>query len=335
MGINVDDLDDDDFLVEDVTPSNEPDDSGSHQEEDFVSDILKSKGIEDPSKIKFEENDGTIIERSWNDLSREEQINIINTPLDVTEPNDNYFDEEEINLINQIRNSGLTPSQYLEQIQSKEQDTISNYQVDSLSDDELFLLDLEARVGELTEEEAVQALNNAKQNEQFYNKQVEGIRKEYKEKEDFRIQQEEAQIEEEQRQAYEDYQSKIITVIDNFNSIGNLDLNFEDKDKEELADFMLSQDENGLNYLYQSLQDPEILVKAAWFILNGEEAFDNISDYFKNQIKLVSQSQYKKGFEDGKKGTNNLNKPTIVIDPKKSKNKINQYTSIDELDDED
>jgi len=45
---------------------------------------------------------------------------------------------------------------------------------------------------------------------------------------------------------------------------------------------MLSQDENGLNYLYQSLQDPEILVKAAWFILNGEEAFDNISDYFKN-----------------------------------------------------
>jgi len=30
MGINVDDLDDDDFLTEDVTPSNEPDDSGNH-----------------------------------------------------------------------------------------------------------------------------------------------------------------------------------------------------------------------------------------------------------------------------------------------------------------
>jgi len=45
---------------------------------------------------------------------------------------------------------------------------------------------------------------------------------------------------------------------------------------------MLSQDENGQNYLYRALQDPQTLVKAAWFILNGEEAFDSISDYFTN-----------------------------------------------------
>jgi len=45
---------------------------------------------------------------------------------------------------------------------------------------------------------------------------------------------------------------------------------------------MLSQDENGYNYLYKALQEPENLVKAAWFILNGEEAFNNISDYFTN-----------------------------------------------------
>jgi hypothetical protein len=45
---------------------------------------------------------------------------------------------------------------------------------------------------------------------------------------------------------------------------------------------MLSQDENGANYLYQALQDPETLTRAAWFILNGEEAFNNIADYFTN-----------------------------------------------------
>jgi hypothetical protein len=54
-----------------------------------------------------------------------------------------------------------------------------------LSDDEVFLLDLESRVGELNDDEAAQALTNAKQNEDFYKKQVDGIRKEYKEREDY------------------------------------------------------------------------------------------------------------------------------------------------------
>jgi hypothetical protein len=54
-----------------------------------------------------------------------------------------------------------------------------------LSDDEIYLLDLESRVGELTDEAAAQALASAKQDEELYKKQVEGIRKEYKEREDF------------------------------------------------------------------------------------------------------------------------------------------------------
>jgi hypothetical protein len=45
---------------------------------------------------------------------------------------------------------------------------------------------------------------------------------------------------------------------------------------------MLSRDEAGNNYLWQALQDPETLVKAAWFILNGDEALNSISEYFIN-----------------------------------------------------
>jgi hypothetical protein len=48
-------------------------------------------------------------------------------------------------------------------------------------------LDLESRVGELSDEEAAEALNTVKQNEEFFKKQIEGIRKEYKEREDLRI----------------------------------------------------------------------------------------------------------------------------------------------------
>ena len=93
---------------------------------------------------------------------------------------------------------------------------------------------------------------------------------------------------------------------------------------------MLSQDESGKNYLYEALQDPETLTKAAWFILNGEEAFNSITDYFKNQIKLVSENQYKKGLEDGKKGV--TSKPQVVIT--KPQNTHRQYNSINDLDDE-
>jgi len=35
-----------------------------------------------------------------------------------------------------------------------------------------------------------------------------------------------------------------------------------------------------VNYLQEALQDPQTLVKAAWFILNGDDAFNSIEDYF-------------------------------------------------------
>jgi hypothetical protein len=48
---------------------------------------LKTRGIDDPSKIKFEGDDGGIEERDWNSLSKEEKINILNTPLETHEDN--------------------------------------------------------------------------------------------------------------------------------------------------------------------------------------------------------------------------------------------------------
>jgi hypothetical protein len=34
--------------------------------------VLRIKGISDPSKIKFEDETGAVIERSWDTLTREE-----------------------------------------------------------------------------------------------------------------------------------------------------------------------------------------------------------------------------------------------------------------------
>ena len=340
MAIGIDDLDDDDILEpgqqEEIQepPVNEP----PHQEEegDFMSDFLRTRGIDDLNSINFEDDNGEVIQRSWNDLSNEEKINILNMPLEEQHEDNNGLTDEEIALLSQIRQSNLSPSEYLQQIAGDTVEVTPQYKIDDLSDDEVFLLDLESRVGELSDEEAAEALNTVKSNEDFFKKQVEGIRKEYKEREDLKTQQEEAQREQEQQEAFENYQAQVVDAINGFTSIGNFDLNFEDADKEELAEFMLSRDQAGKNYLFEALQDPETLTRAAWFILNGEEAFNNISDYFAQQIKLVSENQYKKGLEEGKKGVQT--RPTVVIDNQNKNNKNHQYRnykSINDLDDDD
>lgn len=331
MAIGINDLDDDD-IIESSQNDNQVVDTTVQNDDDFISDFLKTRGIDDSTKIKFEDENNQIIERDWKDLSKQEKFNIINTPLEVPEDNSNDLTDEEIALLNQIRQSNLTPSEYLNQISGGEIVQEPQYNIDQLSDDEVYILDLESRVGELTDEQAAQALNIAKQqDEELYKKQIEGIRKEYKEREDFKNQQDQAQIEQEQQEAFNIYRNSIIESIDNLNSIGNLDLNFDDNDKNYLAEFMLSQDESGKNYLYEALQDPETLTKAAWFILNGEEAFDSITEYFKNQIKLVSENQYKKGLEDGQKGIQS--KPQVVIN--KQQNNHRTYKTINDLDDDD
>ena len=338
MAIGINDLDDDDILEpsnQEKDPVNQPEPPANQEDQDdYMSDFLKSRGIDDPSKIKFEDENDQLIERDWKDLTKEEKLNILNMPLETREPEDNTsLTEEEIALLTQIRQSNMTPTEFINNISGGEVVQEPTYSIDELSDDEVYILDLESRVGELTDEQAAQALNIAKQqDEELYKKQIEGIRKEYKEREDLKTQQEQAQREQEQQEAFNQYQAKIVDAIEGFTSIGNLDLNFDDNDKETLAEFMLSQDESGKNYLYEALQDPETLTRAAWFILNGEEAFNSITDYFKNQIKLVSENQYKKGLEDGKKGITTPAKPTVVIT--KPQNTHRQYSSINDLDDE-
>ena len=340
MAIGINDLDDDDFELENpiseqpIQPQEPPtvqeplvEQPASQNQDNFLSDFLKTKGIDDISKIKFEGENGDIEEKSWDSLTKEEKFNILNTPIST-----NNFDlsDEEIDLINQLRQSNLTPSQYIEQFSnSSTQEPV--YKIDDLSDDELYLLDLESRVGELSDEMAAQALNSAKQQEELFKKQVDGIRKEYKEREDYQLQQEQAEVEQQQQEAYNQFQDSIINSINQFNTIGNLDLNFDDSDKDELAQFMLSRDEAGNNYLWQALQDPDTLVKVAWFILNGDEALNNISEYFVNQIKLVSENQYKKGFEEGK-SNRQPSRPEVVI---RNGSQRQSYGSINDLDDDD
>mgnify|MGYP007038177669 FL=1 len=67
-----------------------------------------------------------------------------------------------------------------------------NYTVDDYTDDELFLYDMQSRMPDMTDEELTEALENAKANETVFEKQVNGIRNEYRQLENNKIQQEQA-----------------------------------------------------------------------------------------------------------------------------------------------
>ena len=121
IGINDYDLYDDDPIIDEGghDTENEPIQNQppvtNQQEDNFVEDFLKSKGIDDSSKIMFEGDNGELIERSWDSLSNEEKFNILNTDTN-SASEQNQLSEEELDFINELRANNLTPSQYLSQL---------------------------------------------------------------------------------------------------------------------------------------------------------------------------------------------------------------------------
>ena len=94
-----------------------------------MSDFLKTRGIDDLNNINFEGDNGEIVQRSWNDLSNEEKINILNMPLEEQHEDNNGLTDEEIALLSQIRQSNLSPSEYLQQIAGDTVEVTPQYKI--------------------------------------------------------------------------------------------------------------------------------------------------------------------------------------------------------------
>lgn len=286
-------------------------------EQDLISSLLKDRGIEDKNSISFEDEDGSTIFRSWDDLSVEEQLNIFRS---TTPEAESGLDVSEIQLINSIRSNNLTPEQYINQIQTQ---AVENYKksspnvkyiVDDYNDDELFVYDLLDKISDLTEEEAVEALDKAKSNMTLFNKQITAIRNSRKEMEDNQAKQ--LQFEQEQKAA-EDYQNFCRTMyneIANFNSIGDGQLNLSPDDRQNLYEFITGSDETGTPWFSKALNEPETVMKMAWFALNGEQTLKDIQNYYNSEIKKII-SNYESKLKQN---------PQSIYKPK-SQTSINQY----------
>jgi hypothetical protein len=314
-------------------PSNEP------TEDDIITTLLKDKGI-NPDAIKFENETGEIEEKSFNELSREEQLQILN----YDESNDDYgLAEDEVSLINELRENNLSAEEYkkyiaqqaIQEYLASNQEETPIYEVDSIPDDELYLIDLKAKIPELTDEDAAAELELAKQHEALYQKKVQGIRNEYKKKEELLAQQEEEEQRLAAEKAAQEFEDTIVAAIQENDTIdlGESSLTLSEDDMNEIASFILDSDVAGVRHIAKALNDPKTLVGMVWYALKGQEAFSQISDYYKQKITEASKYNYNKGFEDAKGGKAPNAAKTVVKKPAGSKAApAKKVLTIDDLD---
>lgn len=284
------DFDDVIFDEDEFAENSEENQSSQNTEDDLTSEVLKARGISDPSKIKFEE-DGQVVEKDWNSLDREEQLNIlIGEPEKVAEES-TQFTNDEMRLIQSIRNSGMSIEDYFNSLQAPPEKT---YDVDQLSDDDVYALDLLQKVGEenITDEEITQALEQAKSNETLFKKTVDSLRNNFKKIQDDAEQQAKEEQEKLQKEEYNQFANTIYNEIANLNSFVGNSLELDKQDQEDLASFTLSLDQNGLSPFGAALRDPKVFTKAAFFILNE----DKIVQELDRQMK----EQYNRGYEAAK-----------------------------------
>ena len=287
----------------DSTPPSEGD-----QEDDLTTEVLKLRGISNPDKIKFEDESGAVTERSWDSLTKEEQINILADQREHQETN-NDLAEDEADLINAIRNSGMSVQDYMQTITPQINQPQDTNQFDAMSDEDLYAFDILNKVGNdnITDEELDAALEAAKANETLFKKTVDGLRQQYN-----RLQEEQKQNIANQQQAaaqqrYQAFANVVNNQIDNFNSFAGQPIQLSNQDKDNLSEFMLALDEDGSSALGKALQDPKLLTKAAFWLLNEQ---DLIAELQKQQ-----QDAYTRGYNAGKGDI--LNKSKFVFKPTK------------------
>ena len=282
--------------------------SEGDQEDDLTTEVLKLRGISNPDKIKFQDESGAITERSWDSLTKEEQINILADQREDQGTN-NDLAEDEIELINSIRNSGMSVQDYIQTITPQINQPQDTNQFDTMSDEDLYAFDILNKVGNdnITDEELDAAIEAAKANETLFKKTVEGLRQQYN-----RLQEEQKQNIANQQQAaaqqrYQAFANVVNNQIDNFNSFAGQPIQLSNQDKDNLSEFMLALDEDGSSALGKALQDPRLLTKAAFWLLNEQELIA--------ELQKQQQDAYTRGYNAGKGDI--LNKSKFVFKPTK------------------
>lgn len=324
--IDLDDLDDleQDPIIEPEyqepeLDTEEPVVSEPENDFDLAKELLTLQGISDMNKIKFEDESGAVVEKSWDSLSNNEKLMILSHQEDP----DTSLDAAEIELINQIRESGLTPGQYIQSLQTVEP-PVPTYEVDNMSDDELFCIDLLDKIGSdnISDEELQQALDSAKENPSLFSKQVASLRVYYKDLEEQKMRQEELDKQEAAEQEYNMFANNIVNSIRNFNAFEDTPVELSLEEMDDLANYILTRDASGYSEFGRLLNDPVQFTKAAFWMLKGPEIL--------NEMQKQIKEAYLRGYNETHKPSATKKVFTKPSSSKGNNNKESRYAYFDE-----
>lgn len=324
--------------AEDSNSDDSSDDSSNDDEEkstgDFISEYLKSFGIEDPTKLQMQNESGEIEEVDFNSLSDEEKLNIFK---ELSNPG---YTEYETQVIDYLRKNNATLDDVINYYSQKAIKDYLNehpeaahervYDIDSYTDDEVYLADLKNKYPDFTDEELVEKLDSAKLNEDLFNKEVSAIRTAQKAYEE-----EQARLQEEaEQQSYQELQQNLQRVMADFNEI-LLDpedptsdaLQIEDDDRAVMLRYLTELDKDGKSQLVKDLEDPQALIELAYYRTRERDNLTGLTRYWKNE--LANERKEKAKLQKELDKLKNKGKNSFVAAPENDSKKSKPKTIAD------
>lgn len=274
-------------------PDNDSDTSPEPSRDENVIDMfLKDRGIVDPTKIQFENENGEIENIDFSSLDKDEQLNILK---ELTNPG---LSDHEIEVVNYLRKNKVSfnevidyfANQRLQEYLNENPDAVhpKHYSIDEYTDEDLYLADLKSKYPSFTDDELISKLNIAKSDENLFSKEVEILRENYKAEED-RAKQEAEYAE---QQEYESLKTNLINAAGAFSEI-SLDVSdpqsdslvIEDSDRTQILAYLLNQDKDGKSQFVKDIENPDTLIELAWYRINGQTTLSGVTQYWKNILK--------------------------------------------------
>lgn len=258
---------------------------------DYVSDLLKAKGL-DRNRIQIYDENGDLQEVKFDDLSDEEKVMILGGDA----PDErSLFSDDELNAINYLRQNGISLADFA---QIQRQAAIDEYlagqpkqtDIDSYSDEEVIAYDFIQRFGdEMTDEEIDAEIERLKLDQDSFNKRVSLLRNTYKAQEMDALKALEEQDQQRRQADEQNFINTYYNAASGFNDIQGVTL--DNNDKDELLSFVLDKDAANRTAFARAMDDPNNVLRMAWFLLHGEEVFDATTDYYKAEIAKARSSQ--------------------------------------------
>jgi len=243
--------------------------------------------------INFEDGEA----KHFNELTESEKFNILQDLSATSSPDieSRYgLDEEEIGLINWLRQQNQPLQQSIESLAQARVEQIlafnesNSTDFSSMADDAVMMRWLKESDPEASEEDLAEELTRQKESK-LYEKNVNRLREQFTKQQEEINRTVELQQQEEFNNMLEEQRSTIVTVVQDINDIAGFKVS--DEDKNNILHDLLETNEYGDSlFMEEVFSDPKTLFKAAWMYKNGEAYFDNLEQYYKKEIAKAYQN---------------------------------------------